>query len=115
MTPINTQEWNEKIKKLGRDKFTQREKDFLDSYFPDIQRSPVSAHIKLANNKKNDNSINLSKLNDDWFLMAISYKSSFSICLNSEENFIVVDGYSGLFLIDQFDEFIDFIKSNHIN
>jgi hypothetical protein len=47
--------------------------------------------------------------------MAISYKSSFSICLNSEENFIVVDGYSGLFLIDQFDEFIDFIKSNHIN
>lgn len=93
MKTISSIEWNDTIEKLGRAEFTQKEKDFLDSYFVNINRSPNAGHIKCIDKS----TINLSKLNDEWFLMAINNQK-----------------FKGLYLIDQFDEFVNFIKTNQI-
>ena len=96
MKAISSIEWNDKKRKLGLNNFTQKEKDFLDSYFVNIERSPNAAHIKCLDKS----TVNITKLNDDWFLMAFHSQGK--------------DTYSGLYIIDQFDEFVKFIKTNQI-
>lgn len=93
MKAISSIEWNDKKGKIGLCDFTKKEKDFLDSYFVNIERSPNATHIKCLDKS----TVNITKLNDDWFLMAIDNLK-----------------YKGLYIIDQFDEFVKFIKTNQI-